>query len=210
MRWGAGFSDWSYGNVKTAFGAVGDGVHDDTSAIQASLSLLTANGEGNGGNHTVYFPPGTYLITSTLLLNRTAGALIVGCGSLTTLLWGGPSGGQGDNATRLFWSDGNTRAQFEGLTFDGGNVCGVGLDHDSHTLYESRIVHRSLAFTRFVIAGIRVGHNQYSDGGVASAEMTYENCLFTRNTAGVQLGSWNDYGESDFIYCSDTRGVPLS
>lgn len=192
MRWGEGFSDWSLGNVKTAFGAIGDGVHDDTAAVQAALSELTANEEGNGGNHTVYFPPGTYLITSTLLLNRTAGSLIVGCGSLSTLLWGGAPG-NATTATRLFWSDGNTRAQFEGLSFDGANTCGVGLDHDSHTIYESRVVHRSLAFVRFTVAGIRVGHNQYSDGGVASAEMTYENCLFLRNTAGVQFGAWNDY-----------------
>lgn len=192
MQWGEGFSDWSLGNVKTAFGAVGDGVHDDTKAVQAALSELTSTGQGNGGNHTVYFPPGTYLITSTLILNRTGGSLVIGCGSLTTLLWGGASG-NATAATRLFWSDGNTRTQFEGLSFDGANTCGVGLDHDSHTIYESRVVHRSLAFTRFIVAGIRVGHDQYSDGGVASAEMTYENCLFTKNAAGVQYGAWNDY-----------------
>ena len=196
MPWGTGFSDWTFGNVKTTFGAVGDGVHDDTAAIQSALTMLAVNGQSNGGNHTVYFPPGTYLVTSTLLLNRTAGSLIMGCGSLTTLLWGGTSG----NGTRLFWSDGNTRAHFEGLSFDGAGTCGVGLDHDSHTLYESRVVHRSLAFTRFTVAGIRVGHNQYNDGGVASAEMTYENCLFTNNSAGVQLCAWNDY-DNFFMGC---------
>lgn len=41
-------------NVKTAFGAVGDGVTNDTAAIQAAI---------NSGN-PVYIPPGLYLVTA--------------------------------------------------------------------------------------------------------------------------------------------------
>jgi hypothetical protein len=37
------------------FGAVGDGVHDDTAAVQAAYQGLVANGGGN-----LYFPPGIY------------------------------------------------------------------------------------------------------------------------------------------------------
>lgn len=43
-----------------AFGAVGNGTTDDTTAIQAALTYGMANGVG------VYFSPGTYLITSTV------------------------------------------------------------------------------------------------------------------------------------------------
>src|SRR5690349_6913717 len=46
-------------NVK-AFGAVGDGVTDDTAAIQAALNAVP----GIGG--VVYVPAGTYLLTSGL------------------------------------------------------------------------------------------------------------------------------------------------
>lgn len=46
-------------NVKD-FGAVGDGVTDDTSAIQAAISKAQVAGE------TVYFPFGTYNISSTI------------------------------------------------------------------------------------------------------------------------------------------------
>lgn len=76
----------------------------------------------------------------------------------------------------------------------------MGLDHDSHTQYESRFVHRDLAFTNFTVAGVRVGHNQYGPGGVASAEMTFENCLFAANAAGVALLAWNDY-DNYFTRC---------
>jgi hypothetical protein len=47
-------------NVR-AFGAVGDGVTDDTVAIQAAIDACIAAGGG-----TVYFPPGHYLCTVTV------------------------------------------------------------------------------------------------------------------------------------------------
>jgi hypothetical protein len=47
------------------FGAVGDGVTDDTAAIQAALaSVLSSQRRG-----TVFLPPGTYRTTSTITLN---------------------------------------------------------------------------------------------------------------------------------------------
>ena len=79
-----------------------------------------------------------------------------------------------------------THAQINGLVFDGANTAGVGLDHDSKNQYESRVVHQNLAFLRFTAAGIRTGHAQF----VASAEMTFTNCLFAYNYAGVFFGSW--------------------
>ena len=47
------------------FGAVGDGVTDDTVAIQAALTYTESRGGG-----TVYVPTGTYLISSTIKLGR--------------------------------------------------------------------------------------------------------------------------------------------
>ncbi|NDC49350.1 MAG: hypothetical protein EBZ61_09805 [Micrococcales bacterium] len=46
-------------NVKD-FGAVGNGVANDTAALQAAIDFAATNGQ------TLYFPYGTYLITSTL------------------------------------------------------------------------------------------------------------------------------------------------
>ncbi|MEZ2417480.1 glycosyl hydrolase family 28-related protein [Luteibacter sp. RCC_6_2] len=50
-----------YANVMD-FGAVGDGIHDDTAAIQTAISSLSATGGG------VYLPPGTYVVSSTIAL----------------------------------------------------------------------------------------------------------------------------------------------
>lgn len=56
------FADWY--NVKD-YGAVGNGSTDDTAAIQAAI---TAAGVGGG---TVWLPAGEYLVTSTLLMNKS-------------------------------------------------------------------------------------------------------------------------------------------
>ena len=60
-------------NVK-AYGAKGDGVTDDTAAIQAAIDYAQTN-----NIRDVYFPSGTYLITAPLVL--TTGAIVDEAGS---------------------------------------------------------------------------------------------------------------------------------
>ena len=99
-------------------GAVGDGQHDDTAALQKAINMLSTDvgglTAGNPKQHlTLYFPPGDFLTTRTLELgvNRTAhspGGLqwvtLIGHGSATRIVWGGT----GVNASML-WSNGCTR-----------------------------------------------------------------------------------------------------
>ena len=81
--------DWV--NVKTDVqpAAKGDGVADDTAALQAAFDKL----EGGGGNPKVlYLPPGTYRITKTIQVTG-ADYTIAGTGYYSEFVWAGPEGG---------------------------------------------------------------------------------------------------------------------
>lgn len=62
------------------FGAVGDGVAIDTTAIQNAINRVKALGGG-----VVYIPPGTYVIDQALALTTGLGVRIVGAGTSSTL-----------------------------------------------------------------------------------------------------------------------------
>lgn len=71
---GGGGGGVSYGiNVKSDFGAVGNGIADDTLAIQAALNSVPL------GGGLVYFPKGDYLVSTTLRV-ETEGTMLVGDG----------------------------------------------------------------------------------------------------------------------------------
>lgn len=84
-------------NVKTHFGAVGDGVTDDTAAIQAAINaaaIVPVIG-GNARSAIVYFPPGKYVCSGLVMPNNQtfagsgAGASGTAYGNFITLLGGG-------------------------------------------------------------------------------------------------------------------------
>lgn len=58
------------------YGAVGDGVADDTAAIQAAIDASRSSTTAGVAGGTVYFPPGEYRITTSLNLYRFAGNLV--------------------------------------------------------------------------------------------------------------------------------------
>ena len=76
-----------------AFGAKGDGINDDTAAIQAAINSLTQGG-------VVLFPPGNYLLTSTLSIS-TSSISLQGSGS-----FGNADVGTNFTGTRLTWVGG--------------------------------------------------------------------------------------------------------
>ena len=83
------------------FGAAGDGVTDDTSAIQAALNAHVA----------VFIPQGTYIISSTLAA-PDRDTVITGSGSQSTIL----KFTGGNNGISWFSSTANNTLQVEGLT----------------------------------------------------------------------------------------------
>ncbi len=65
-------SDWA--SVKDGCGdgpkAIGDGKSDDTAALQACFSSI---GNMSSSKHTVYLPPGKYIVKETLVLYKVLG-----------------------------------------------------------------------------------------------------------------------------------------
>jgi hypothetical protein len=104
--------DIGYYDVRK-YGAKGDGITDDTSAIKSAMAAsLSGSNQPNHGQDgrggTVYFPSGTYLVTSTLLWGQfgnsparitasvdpkrgcVTGFKVVDGGSGYYYTWGGP------------------------------------------------------------------------------------------------------------------------
>ncbi len=177
-------SDWK--SVKAA-GAIGDGVADDTQAIQRVLDTIGDRATLYAGDQdTIYFPAGTYRLTATLRLGgkvlRTHGTVLLGHGRDTRLVWDGP-----DDQPMLS-ADGLTYARYEGLVFDGRQKAGVGLLHPNGG-FTTECRYRHLAFLNIVDAGILVA----PDRAAAQSDPMFENCYFDRCGRGVAFLRWNDY-----------------
>ncbi len=66
---GSGLLDWVYAE---SFGAVGNGIHDDTAAIQAALNSVGSSSINPAGAGTVALLSGkTYLTSSPLIINKS-------------------------------------------------------------------------------------------------------------------------------------------
>jgi len=99
------------------YGAVGDGVTDDTTAIQAALS--------DSAQGLIVFPEGTYLSGSLTITGKT-NFIVEGQGA--TLLWTGTAGAGDQIGLRL--SGSNTNVEIRNLNFAGDGIaanghCGV-------------------------------------------------------------------------------------
>jgi hypothetical protein len=109
-------------NVKSApYNALGNGVADDTAAIQAAINALTQTGTARGG--TIYFPPGSYLCSGSLSCNSMYGVVLLGAGGI----------GPGDSIrpiSQLVYT--GTGARF--LDFRSSNGCriqGLGVEYNN-------------------------------------------------------------------------------
>lgn len=87
-------------NVKNpAYGAVGDGVANDQSAIAAALAAAVAAGGG-----IVFFPKGTYLITTAIEWDHRVS--ILGVGARLSII----TNNSASNARTLTWTTGTAQA----------------------------------------------------------------------------------------------------
>ena len=191
-------SDWL--NVKTKFGAAGDGKADDTAAIQAALDSLK---DGFGQPNTVYFPPGVYRITKTLKWTNLYGKRLIGHGRDTRIVWDSSD----PKATQvMFHSDGATAGVlFEGIIWDGAGKAAEGVYHCSTTHYESAVVRRHEMFVNMG-TGIFSGEGGRFPFKVATAEVLFDNCLFANVGNGIVFLGYNQLDNTvtgcGFYHCT--------
>ncbi len=179
-------SDWR--SVKAA-GAVGDGVADDTAAIQGLLDTVGQTATVYPGDRdNIYFPPGVYRLTAPLRIGgevRLNGVTLIGHGRASRLVWDGPPD------QPMLIANGITNARYEGLVFEGRGRAGVGILHPNK-FFSTESGYRHLAFLNFTNAGILVDPTREQ----AQAEPYYENCYFESCARGVAFLRWNDYNHT--------------
>ena len=116
-------------NVKSMFGAYGDGVHDDTAAIQAAVDAC-----GTGGGGRVFVPSEPFLISSTILVPYS-GVQIVGVPGPTGKEGMTPNSGSrliaasgafGDHSQMIYFGNGVTSDIYVGSGIRGLNLLSNG------------------------------------------------------------------------------------
>ena len=181
-------SDWV--SVKTPKNwhrlvAKGDGINDDTAALQMSIAVAAVRGG------TVYLPPGRYRITDTLLLGtlqqnsatRPLGFSLIGHGRDTVIFW---DGRKDLPMLRLL---GITCSRIIGITFDGRRKASSGIDMGGPG-FQAHNLFRHCAFLNCRFAGIDSGRRKMN---TSCTEQRIDNCLFENCGRGVSLADFNDY-----------------
>ena len=173
------------------FGAVGDGTTDDTAAIQAAI---TANYDGS-----IYFPPGTYKVASTL--NITDAISIYGAGRDATIItWT-------STTLDVISVASATAVHFQGIKFDGPASATAGaiitLAHSGAGVNY---------FSSFQDCTFSRGYDQIKT--VSAAAWTIRNCYFSawvRRSVTVASANTPDAGDSS-IYgnCIFANGIASS
>jgi Pectate lyase superfamily protein len=172
------FTSWM--NVK-AFGARGDGVTDDTAAIQTALVAL---GSGGANGYVLYIPAGTYKITQKLTYYKREFTSILGEDPATTFFkWSGPAGGT------MLAVDGVDYTRISRITFDGSSSAGVLVDQSGVTAGGFFDTGNEYADDVFQDAATGIQCGVKANG---CAEATIIRCHFLRlSQFGILLGNFN-------------------
>jgi len=196
------FASW---RPARSFGAVGDGIADDTAALQRALDELVKT----GAPKVLHFQAGTYRITASLRIDATAGtyglSLIGDDPATTRIVWDGPVGAP------MLIANGGLHTNFSRITWDGRSKAGYGVAHwwrADGPLYGGSAEHADEVFVDMEI-GIMGGRLGQAYGQLDS-EGQIRRVKFIRNTkAGLNVGSFNALNwwvwDSQFTDCG--RGV---
>ena len=213
----------AYFNVKD-YGAVGDGVVDDTAAIQACFDAVATAGSSGVAVGRVVMPFGTYKITDTIEMEKQA-LLIEGDGignttdyatrpgRGTTIRWQGAAGAPMFHVVNCWWTEwrniyfqGNTTNRpSEGIFFDEPTSSGQG------TNARHRVIRCKFGRMGWTGTGSSDGDFDYCIrvGGASNSnndEFSFEHSMFAYGlTAGVSIDNsqsiWGQIVNCLFDHC---------
>jgi hypothetical protein len=174
------FAGWK--NVKTDYGAKGDGAANDTAAIQRALDDMKAVMKNDWC--VLYFPAGTYRIDRTLTTlrkehNDYLGANLIGEDPATTvLLWDGPA----DKPILRYdaWYCKVSRLRFDGRQKANGGVVRAGG-------FSTYCELSDLVFQDIKGIAVNLGNAE----AYGAAEHAILRCKFLRCNEGISTINWN-------------------
>lgn len=168
------------------YGAKGDGVNDDTRAIQDALDAAYdghGGSEGRYANESVFFPNGWYITSAPLRLDEVAGANIYGEGRLATTIQNNTPD------SSVFVTNGFMYSRVEGFSFTTANGSGAAFDmnwDNSGTASLQSNTFSDVSFGGNGDFGLKIGA-----GGYMGSEILLLNCYFSGKVAGLHLGNYN-------------------
>lgn len=196
LKIGAGNTAWqklvqSYGWLSVRdYGAVGDGVTDDTTAFQSAL----ADASAMGGN-VVYVPAGTYAITQ-LTMAGLSNVQLRGAGASSVLKWVWNAATAAGSMLTL--SASTTSCVLEMLRFDGSGLTNPNAGADNHLVKLSGpVIETQIVQCKFgaMVVGAGDGVHVVGTAGNLVSRAWISGCVFdgcTRFGVGVEQG-W-EYG----------------
>jgi len=200
-EWYGPFDSWI--NLKQAYHAVGDGVNDDTQALQAALDDLGKNNQ----SPVLFIPKGTYRITATLTMQTRTCIAIIGEDPLTTIIkW------DGAEKQKMFLLNGVSYSEYSRLTWDGNGKAFVAVAHEWDG--KVRFANSGTQHTDEIFKNVGVG---LKSGANMDAEFSIRRCRFYNcSSAGISLQNpnaldwwiWDCYFEN--CYTAAANNLPAN
>jgi hypothetical protein len=171
------------------FGAVGDGVADDTAAIQAAINVLAANQYEKADG--LFFPAGIYRVTTTLNVTLTQASLTLWADTKATLHADVPNGSY---VLDVDYSSGAT-ANFVTFNMHGITISDVVAPLNvKHGIRLRRVLGSKFTQCEFNYLNIAV------DMGQDSNLNTFDTCMWRANVTGVKSTS-SVANNNTFVNC---------